>query len=87
MARSPDRLGTDTKKLARRNLRASFFLRERLLGRLFRNGHRLNCVLQLMTFHLRGEAGVPSWARALRENHLRHDDKPPPQLAHDGERI
>jgi len=35
--------------------------------RAFRNLHRLNCVLKLMTMELRSEAGVTAWARPARE--------------------
>lgn len=53
--------------------------------RAFRNLHRLNCVLKLMTMELRGEASVTAWARVLRENHRDHTGKPPPRRQHDGE--
>lgn len=53
--------------------------------RAFRNLHRLNCVLKLMTMELRGEASVTAWARVLRENHRDHAGKPPPRRQHDGE--
>jgi hypothetical protein len=53
--------------------------------RAFRNPHRLNCVLKLMTMELRGEASVTAWARVLRENHRDHAGKPPPRRQHDGE--
>ena len=52
---------------------------------MFRNLHRLNCVLTLMLLELRGEASVAAWARILRENHRAHEGKPPPRRLHDGE--
>lgn len=55
--------------------------------RAFRNLHRLNSLLALMTFQLRGEASATSWARALRENHLQHQGKPPPRRLHDGQTL
>ena len=53
--------------------------------RMFRNLHRLNCVLTLMLLELRGEASVSAWARILRENHRAHEGKPPPRRLHEGE--
>lgn len=50
--------------------------------RMFRNLHRLNCVL---TLELWGEASVSAWARILRDNHRAHEGKPPPRRLHDGE--
>ena len=55
---------------------------QRRLGerrRMFRNLHRLNCVLMLMLLELRGEASVSAWARILRDNHRAHEGKPPPR--------
>jgi hypothetical protein len=52
--------------------------------RAFRNLHRLNCVLKLMTMELRGAASVSAWARSLRDNHRAHEGKPPPRRVHDG---
>jgi hypothetical protein len=55
--------------------------------RLFRNPHRLNCVLRLMLMHLRGSCSVQSWARILGENHRYHDGKPPPRRHWDGKHL
>jgi hypothetical protein len=52
--------------------------------RAFRNLPRLNCVLNLMLLHLRGQASVPSWARILRDH---HQDGKPAGRPHDGQII
>jgi hypothetical protein len=59
----------------------------RLLGdrrRSFRNLPRLNSLLKLVLPDLRGEADEAEWARILRENHRRHEGKPPPRRLVDG---
>ena len=52
--------------------------------RLFRNPHRLNCVLRLFLMQLRGACSLASWARILRENHKRYRGNPPPRRLFDG---
>lgn len=53
--------------------------------RQFRNRSRLTCVLTLMLLQLRGNASVKAWTRILRDNHTRHDGKPPPRRQDDGD--
>jgi hypothetical protein len=60
---------------------------QRALGdrrRTFRNLNRLNDLLTLIHLHLTDRADEREWARILRENHLRHDGKPPPRRLVDG---
>ena len=45
---------------------------------------RLNALLKLVLLDLRGEVDEAEWARILRENHRRHEGKPPPRRQVDG---
>jgi hypothetical protein len=63
---------------------------QRALGdrrRTFRNLGRLNDLLTLMHLHLTDRADERELARILRENHLRHDRKPPPRQLVDGKTL
>jgi len=53
-------------------------------ARLFENLARLNCLLQLVHLHILGLDDPATYARLLRENHVRYDGTPPPRRLIDG---